>query len=160
MNPDDLQVLGAMKEGTKLLDEICESAGAAKTMEFVDRLFILVRIGWIHEDNRTYSLTPEGAKQLAAQEPPIGDTPKPSTMELGRRPDEPSQTSSSAPVPMFHVRVDRFGNPRVIPFTPEERARETNRQQDPRTMEGGWKRRAKGISVLPPEWFTDGKSAY
>jgi hypothetical protein len=134
MNPDEFQVLAALKQGTKRLDEIGESVGVTPTMEFVDRLFLLARIGWVSEDNRAYSLTPEGAKRLDAQEHLAEDTPKLSTMELGRRPDEPSQTSSSAPVPHFRIFVDRFGNPGTRPLTQDERRAEENKVANRRMM--------------------------
>ena len=160
MHKDLVPLLGALEAGPMGFDDICNRVQSTDQTDTVNRLFALVRMNWVSEDNGVYSLTNEGSKQLEAVEPPVEDVPKLRTMELGRRPDEPPRISSSAPVPMFHVRVDRFGNPRVIPFTPEERAREASRQQDPRAMEEGWKRRAKGVSVLPPEWFTDGKPAH
>ncbi len=139
-----------MKQGTKRLDEVCEGVGVPPTMEFVDRMFVLVRMGWISEDDRAYSLTPEGARQLEAQGHRVEDVPKPRTSGLGRRPDETSQTSSSTPVPMFHARVERYGNPRAIPFTHEEMAEEAARLQNLKAMRKEEERRSAEMPPVVP----------
>ena len=159
MHKSLVPLLGALKDGPMGFNGLRSRTQLPDPIDLVNRLFALVKLGLVCEDNGVYSLTNEGSKQLDAQEPPVEDIPKLRTMELGRRPDEPSQTSSSAPVPMFHVRVDSFGNPRVVPFTPEEKAKETTRQQNTKAMEAE-SESAKGISVLPPEWFKNGKSTH
>ena len=160
MHKSLVPLLWALKPGPMDFGDIRNRVQSTDQTDTVNRLFALVRMNWVSEDNGVYSLTNEGSKQLEAVEPPVEDIPKLRTMELGRRPDEPSQTSSSAPVPLFRISVDRHGNPQVILFTPEERAKERMRQQNLKVMEAESARRAKGISVLPLERFTDGKSAY
>ena len=143
------------------LDAAALRAEADDLVEAAQGLRALWKAGLVQEENRNYSITEKGEIALEAERTArtgmldITNNQK----ELGRRPDEPSQTSSSAPVPPFHIRVDRFGNPRVVPFTPEEKAKETTRQQNMKAMEAE-SESAKGIAVLPPEWFKNGNPAH
>ena len=104
MHKSLVPLLGALKPGPMGFGDICNRVQSAGQTDTVNRLFALVRMNWVSEDNGVYSLTTEGSKQLEAVEPPVEDIPKLRAMELGRRPDEPSQTSSSAPVPLLYFR--------------------------------------------------------
>lgn len=110
MSDETYQLLAALDKVPKAFDSVVSLAGLKASIEVAQRLFLLIRTGWVSEFDHKYGITDNGIQALQTERllrsqtaPFPKQEPEPSSA--------PSSARSSTLAPTFAIKVDRWGNP-------------------------------------------------